>query len=83
MIVFHTVILQHVSGVSGLRNIRDHIESRLELWNKGAYDKLVQDSHRVMEEAFENKRGTQIQEQHHRTFSNLFLGKLRKVVCFI
>ena len=31
-----------------------------------------------------NKRGTQTQEQHHRTFSNLVLkGKFCKAVCFI
>ena len=45
VIVFHTVILQRVHMVSGAGNIRDHITSRLNLWNKGVYDELVQDSY--------------------------------------
>ena len=47
----------------GARNIRDRIDSRLELWEKGAYNELVHDSHRAEEEALDNKRGAQTQEQ--------------------
>ena len=71
VIVFQTVILQRISGVSGSRNIRDRIDSQTDLWNKGAHNELVQDSHRAAEEALGNKRGNQTQEQHHCTISNL------------
>ena len=58
VIVFQTVILQIVSGVYGLRNIRDQIDSRLDLCNKGTCNELVQDSHRAEEEYLGNKCGT-------------------------
>ena len=77
VIIFQTVIFQRVIGVSGSRNIRDWIDSQLDLWKKIAYDDLVQDSHRAEEESLWNKRRTQNQDQHHHTFSNLVLkGKL-------
>ena len=44
-----------------LRKINDRVDSQLDLWNKGAYDELVQDSHRATEEDLGNKRGTQTQ----------------------
>ena len=47
VIYFQTFIFQHISQVSGLRNICDPIDSFLDLWNKGAYKELVQDSYRV------------------------------------
>ena len=84
VVVFNTVILKRASGVSGERSICERIDSRLDLWNKGAYNESVQDSHRATEEALENKRGAQTQEQRHRTFSKPFLkGYSRKAVCCI
>ena len=84
VIVFQTVILQCVSQVPISINIRDHIDSCLDLWNKGAYDKLVQDSHRAAEESSGNKSRNQTQEQRHSNFSNLVLcGKFCKAVRFI
>ena len=74
-VIFQTVILQRVSGLSGARIIRDRIESQINLWNKGAYNELVKDSHRVAEEYLGNKRGTQTQDQWNCTFSNLVLKK--------
>ena len=53
-------------------NVHEQIDSGLNLWNKGAYKNLVQDSHRVVEEALGRKRGTQIQEHFHRSFQTLF-----------
>ena len=41
VIIFQTVILQRVSGVSESRNIPDPIESQINLWKKGDYDELV------------------------------------------
>ena len=46
MVIFQTVPLQRVKGVYGAINIRDRIDSRLELREKGAYNELVQDYHR-------------------------------------
>ena len=65
--------------MSGLINIYDRIDSRLNLWKKGAYSELVQDSHKALEEALGNKRVTQTQEQHHRNICR----KVCKAVCFI
>ena len=42
--IFQTVILQHVCLVFGERNICGCITSLLDLWNRGTYDELVQDS---------------------------------------
>ena len=41
VLIFQTVILQRVSGVSESRNIPDPIESQINLWKKGDYDELV------------------------------------------
>ena len=49
VIVFQTIIFHGFSQVYGSRNICDRIDSRLDLWNKGAYDELVQDSYRAVE----------------------------------
>ena len=60
------------------RNIRDRIDLRLYLWNKGAYDELIQDYHRDAEEALRNKSGNQTQEQRHHNFSNIKNGNCVK-----
>ena len=84
VIVSQTVIFQRVSAVSGLINIHDRIDSRLDLWRKVAYYELAQNYHRATEESLGNKRSTQTQEQHHPTFSNFVLkGKFCKAVRFI
>ena len=57
MIVFQTVVFQCISQLSILTNICDQIDSRIDLWNKGAYSELVQASQRELEEALGNKRG--------------------------
>ena len=75
VIVSQTVIFQRVSGLSGSRNIHDRIDSQLVLWNKGSYDKLVQDPQRAEVEALGNKCGTQTQEQRHITFQTFFLKR--------
>ena len=49
VLVFPTVILQCVSGVSRLRNICNRIDSRINLCNNGANEELVQYSHRAAE----------------------------------
>ena len=83
VVIFQTVLFQRVSGVFGSRNIHDQIDSLLDLYNKGSYNELVQDCHRAAEEDLGGKRGTQTQEQRHRTFSNPFLNKLSEAVHFI
>ena len=59
LIIFQTFLLQLVSGVSGLINIHGQIESRIDLWKKGAYCELVLDPHIAVEEALGNKRRNQ------------------------
>ena len=71
------IILQLILLVSGAKNIRDRITSCLDLWNKGAYNKLVQDSYSMAADYLGKSRETQTQEQCHSNFSNLILhGKL-------
>ena len=84
VIFFQTVILQCVRLVSGARTICDHITSRPDLCNKGAYDFLVYNSYGVAEAFLGNNRRTQTQEKLHLILSNLVLcRKLRKSVKFI
>ena len=62
VIFLKAVIFQPVRLVSSTRNIYDQITSRLELWNKGAYNKLVHDYYSASTEFLGNKRGIQTQE---------------------
>ena len=72
------VILQRIRLVSGAKNIRDRITSCLDLWNKGAYYELVQDSYSAAAAYLGKERETQNREQCHSTFLNLILnGRLR------
>ena len=41
VIVFQSVILQHVQLVTGAKNICAQTESGLDFWNHGAFEKLV------------------------------------------
>ena len=75
VIVFQKVVMQHVCMVSGSRNIFDWIESRLELWNKGVYDELVQDYYRAGVIFLGNNSETQTQEQRHCTFKTFFYAR--------
>ena len=84
VIVFQTVILQRVRLVSVAINIRNQIPSLIDLWNRGAYDELVQDSYIEAVYVLGNNYGTQTQEKHHSTFSNLAMcRKLREDILFI
>ena len=84
VIIFQTVIFQRVRLVSGARNIRDQITSRLDFWNKVTYNKLLQDSYGAMAYYLGKARGTQIKEQNHCNFENIILnGKFHKSVRFI
>ena len=66
------------------KNIRDHITSCVNLWNKGAYHELVHDSYRAPEDYLGKAHGNQTQDQHRRTFSNLIIrGKLCEAFRFI
>ena len=76
--------MQRFRLVYGARNIFDRINSRLNLWNKGAYNELVQDYYSVVEACLGDKCETQIQEKRHSTYSNLVIhGKFREAVRFI
>ena len=84
MIVFQTLILQRVNGVYGARNIRDLIDSLLDLKNKGDYDKLLQDSHRRRNNLWVIIEGPKPRSHGIVIFSNLVLkGKFRKAIHFI
>ena len=45
MIVFQSVILQGAQGVKNSAQIRKLIFFQLDLWNRGAFDKLVKDTY--------------------------------------
>ena len=69
---------------SQAKNICDRITSRIELWNKGAYDELIQDSYGETVASLGKSRRTQNQKQLRGTLSNLILiVKLREAARFI
>ena len=79
--VFQTVFLLRICLVSVSRNIRDWVSSHILLWNRVVFYKLVKYYYIALEEILGNNCGTQNQEQHHRTFSNLVIrGKFHKAV---
>ena len=84
VIVFQSVILQRTQGVNNSAQIRKRILFRLDLWNLGAFDKLVKDTYNYAVEYLRKAHGTQTMEELHQTFSNLFLkGKSPKAVRFV
>ena len=57
---------------------------RLGLWNRGAFDELINDTYNSVIGYLEKTHGNKTTEERHRTFLNLVLkGKLRKAVQFI
>ena len=59
LIIFQTIVLQRARLVLGSISICDRISSRLDLWNKGDFEDLVQDSYRSVEVFLGNNRGNQ------------------------
>ena len=83
VIVFQTVILQRVRLVTGTKNIRVQINTRLYPWNIGAFDELVNDSCAAAVGYMGRAHGNQNLEQRHCTFSNFVLcGKFFEAVIF-
>ena len=81
---FSDFYFQRVHLVSGAINIRDRILSRIDLWNKGSYNELVQDSYSAAAAFLGKKCTTQTQDQCHNKIPNLILRrKLREEVKFI
>ena len=68
---FHVVIFQHAPLVSVVKYIPEWITSCIDFCNKGAYNKLLLYSYVTAATYLEKAHGTQNQEQHHHTFSNL------------
>ena len=79
VIIFQSVILQCVRLFTGAKNIRAIIEFRLNSWNHGAFEKLINDTYTAATGYLGRARGTQSEEQRHRTFSDIVLRqKLRE-----
>ena len=84
VIVFQSVILQCVQGVNNSAQICKRILFWLNLWNCGAFDDLVKETHNSGMGYLGKYCGLQTAEERHRNFSNLVLkGKLHKVVQFV
>ena len=82
--VFQSVILQHTQGVNNPTQICKLILFGLDGWNCGTLGKLVKDNYNLDMGYLVKDCGIQMEEQRHRTFSNLALkGKLHKVVQFV
>ena len=75
MIIFQSVILQHVRSVTGAKNICAQIKFQIDFWNRGTFDKLANDMYTAAMGHLGKARGTQRKEQRHRKFSNLVLKR--------
>ena len=65
MIIFQSIILQHAQGVNNSTQIQKRILFQLDLWNCGAFDKLVKDTYNYAMEYLRKSCGNQTMEEHH------------------
>ena len=83
-IVFHTVTLQRARHVTASRNIRRRIERRLDAWEAGRYEMLVEDTLRSSTQYLAAVCREETAEHRAKTFHGLVLrGKLRTAVRWI
>ena len=83
-IVFQIVILQKSKMVTASGDIKRRIGKRMDSWEAGKFDMLVQETERTALTQLARIRGGQTQEQRAKTFSRLVLqGKLRAAVRYI
>ena len=83
VIVFQSVILQRAQGINNSAQIRKRILFRLDLWNLGAFDKLVKDTYNSAMGYLGKSCEVQNVEERHQAFLNLVLkGKLREAILF-
>jgi hypothetical protein len=83
-IVFSMVILQKSKQVTNSGDIKRRITNRLDSWENGKFDMLVQDTHRTAMAQLSKMRGQETEEQRGKTFSRLVLqGKLRSAVRYL
>jgi hypothetical protein len=83
-LVFQMVILQRSKEVSGAGNIKRRLTRRMDAWEKGKFDMLVQDTERTALAQLAKARGDSTPEQRAKTYARLVLqGKLRAAVRWI
>jgi hypothetical protein len=83
-LVFQSVILQKAKGVRGSGAIRARITNRLNSWEEGKFDMLVQDSERSALSQLSRLQGNVTREQREKTYARLVLqGKVRAAVRYV
>ena len=84
MIIFQSVILQHILLITGAKNIPARIKFQLDSLNCGALGELVNDTYTAAMGYLGRDRKTESKEQRHCTSSNIVLrGKLHEAVIFV
>jgi hypothetical protein len=80
-IVFQMVILQRSKNVSKTGDIKRRLSKRMDSWEEGKIDMLVQDSERTALAQLARLRGEATPAQRAKTYNRLVLqGKLRTAV---
>ena len=83
-LVFTMVVLQRTPAVKRATDIRARLQSRMDAWEEGKFDMLVQSTVRTAESYLSLARGQETQEQRAKRFNDLVLaGKLRSAVRYI
>ena len=83
-IVFQTVTLQRARHVTASRDIRRRIERRLDAWEAGRYEMLVEDTLRSSTQYLTPVRREETTEHRSKIFHGLVLrGKLRTAVKWV
>lgn len=84
LVVFCSVVLQRERGISGAKAIRQRISQRMDLWEKGHWEALVEDTVRTNLRLRANSTENTDEETVRRVYCRLLLqGKVREAVRFL
>ncbi len=84
LLVFSMTILQKTPGVFRARDIRKRLERRMDAWEAGKYNMLVQDTERDMQAYLSSKQKGTTPAQRLSIYHRLVLqGKLRQAVRYL
>ena len=73
--IFTMVILQKNREVKRAKDIKNRISHRLDSWERGDYDMLVQTTERDMQTFLRANQGTTTSEQRYKIFNNIAMSK--------
>ena len=84
LIVFQMVILQRAPNVKRSADVKKRLRRRLQKWNDGLFQELVEDTARTMQANLSRKQGSTSPEERARIFdSRIKRGDLRAAVRYI